>query len=105
MGVAILSGVLASLDPHSSSAQAKWDSHTPGTQTPAEMSKDDPSLPSRFLACVSREESAAKLRVVFATTGSLVPAVEVLVAENVRAVQESDIVLLWYRNPVCCYPG
>ncbi|KZT09469.1 pyrroline-5-carboxylate reductase [Laetiporus sulphureus 93-53] len=99
MGVAVISGVLASLEakevagpfPH-----AKWESHTPGTMTPHEL--EDEALPSRFIACVTREESAKKLRATFASSGSLGHTVKVLVSDNVHGVQQSDVVLL------CCKP-
>ena len=102
MGVAILSGVLASLESTGSAHDAmKWESHTPGTLTPTVQSPLDESLPSRYLACVSREESAKRLKNVFFSLGGLGPSVEVLVGENVRAVQEADVVILWYaRIPV-----
>ncbi|KAH9997644.1 pyrroline-5-carboxylate reductase [Russula vinacea] len=101
MGIAITSGVLASLHPQSplhglNSGQPKWESHTPGTSTPT-RADDDPRLPSRFIACVQREESARRLREKFHTTlGG--DAVQVTVGENARAVQQSDVVLL------CCKP-
>lgn len=104
MGIAVLSGVLASLESTTTAHQngqngvaAKWESHTPGTLTPTVQSaSDDESLPSRYLACVSREESAKRLRSLFISLGSLGPSVEVLVGENVRAVLQADVVILWY---------
>lgn len=109
MGVAITSGVLASLhslhglNPATGQQQPKWESHTPGTSTPAAVAEncdDDDSddlrlIPSRFIACVQREESASRLREKF---GALLggDAVEVTVGENVSAVRQSDVVLLWY---------
>jgi pyrroline-5-carboxylate reductase len=105
MGVAITAGVLASLDRQSplhglGSGQPKWESHTFGTSTPTDLADDDPTLPSRFIACVKREESAGHLRKRFQTVlGG--EAVEVTVGENVSAVQQSDVVLLWYaRQPL-----
>ena len=56
----------------------------------------DETLPSRYLACVSRQESAKKLQGIFYDLGGLGPSVEVLVGENVRAAQEADVILLWY---------
>ncbi|GJE86931.1 pyrroline-5-carboxylate reductase [Phanerochaete sordida] len=99
MGVAVLSGVIASLDSASDPTYPgpKWESHTPGTVTPALAVADD-ALPSRFLACVSREESAKRLRGLFFSLGGQGPSVEVCVANNVQAVQQSDVVLL------CCKP-
>lgn len=99
MGVAVLSGVIASLDsvrepPYSAN---KWESHTPGTVTPA-LHHSDVTLPSKFVACVSREESAKRLRSLFFSLGGLGPSVEVCVASNVQAVQQAQVVLL------CCKP-
>jgi pyrroline-5-carboxylate reductase len=100
MGVAITAGVLASLDSRSplhglSSGQPKWESHTPGTSTPTNIANNEPTLPSRFIACVKREEKARHLREKFrAVVGG--EAVEVTVGENASAVQQSDVVLLWY---------
>jgi hypothetical protein len=100
MGIAVTSGVLASLHSQSplhglNSGQPKWESHTPGTSTPIVADDDDPTLPSRFIACVQREESARRLRETFrAVIGG--DAIEVTVGENVSAVQQSDVVLLWY---------
>jgi pyrroline-5-carboxylate reductase len=102
MGIAIASGVLASLHSQSplhglKSGQPKWESHTPGTSTPAVADGDDPTLPSRFIACVQREESARRLRENFrAVLGG--GAIKVTVGENVSAVQQSDVVLLWYAQ-------
>ena len=100
MGIAITSGVLASLNSQSplhglKSGQPKWESHTPGTSTPIVADGDDPTVPSRFIACVQREESARRLRDKFrAVLGG--GAIEVTVGENVSAVQQSNVVLLWY---------
>ncbi len=102
MGIAITSGVLASLHSQSplhglNSGQPKWESHTPGTSTPTVAAGDDPTPPSRFIACVQREESARRLRETFrAVLGG--GAVEITVGENVSAVQQSDVVLLWYAR-------
>ncbi|KAF9566301.1 pyrroline-5-carboxylate reductase [Agrocybe pediades] len=99
MGIAVLSGVIDSLDPvstlsKSSNQPLKWESHTPGTLTPVV----DASVPSRFIACVSREESAKKLRKVFSDLGPLGSTVEVLASKNLEAVQSADVVIL------CCKP-
>jgi len=90
MGVAILSGVLASFESRQTRVQEKWDSHTPGTSTPVTASDD--ALPSRFIACVSRPESARKLQKVFPHS------VQVVSGQNLKAVRESDLILL------CCKP-
>ncbi|RDX56707.1 pyrroline-5-carboxylate reductase [Lentinus brumalis] len=99
MGVAVLSGVLASLDAKNSSAfvpQPKWESHTSGTVTPQTL--EDESLPSRFIACVSREETARKLGTAFFAAGTLGRSVEIVQGRNVDAVRQSNVVLL------CCKP-
>ncbi|KAI0797934.1 pyrroline-5-carboxylate reductase [Abortiporus biennis] len=100
MGVAVLSGVLTSLDARANQqlfAPAKWESHTPGTVTPS-GAPTDASIPERFIACVGREESAKRLKGVFLSQGSLGSSVEILVGRNVKAVQEADVILL------CCKP-
>lgn len=95
MGVAILSGVLSSLDSNSSSSIPKWESHTSGTVTPVAFVEEDPAFPSRFLACVSREVSARQLKPAFTEVNPLGAAVEVCVANNVQAVKQSNVILLW----------
>ena len=98
MGVAVLSGVIDSLycatQPLKNGFQ-KWDAHTPGTLTPTGLPDDDATVPSRFLACVSREESAKKLRRVFDALGELGQTVEILTGRNVDGVKNADVVLLW----------
>lgn len=48
-------------------------------------------LPSRFIACVSRTESARRLKKTFAAHAEIV---EVVASSNVKAAQEADVVLL-----------
>jgi pyrroline-5-carboxylate reductase len=95
MGIAILSGTLSSLDSSSSSPIPKWESHTSGTVTPVAFVEEDPALPSRFIACVSREVSAKQLKPAFTEVSRLGASVEICVAKNVHAVKQSDVVLLW----------
>ena len=98
MGIAILSGVADSLDSGSRLQKefqaAKWESHTPGTLTP--IGTPDASLPTRFIACVSRDESAKKLRANFDGLGSLGSSIEVVAGQNVKSAKQADVVLLWY---------
>jgi pyrroline-5-carboxylate reductase len=98
MGIAIISGVIASLEQLERPKELyKWESHTPGTLSPTGL--PDASIPTRFIACVSRRNSAIKLSHVF---GGF-EAVSVLVSKNLEAVQQSEVVLLWYvssRVPV-----
>lgn len=96
MGIAILSGVIASMESSTNPQfpKSKWESHTPGTSTPV-GSESDQSLPRRFIACVSRPETAEKLK---GTFGSLQYPVEVVAGQNRAAVEEADVVIL------CCKP-
>ena len=111
MGIAILSGVVASLEArnsivstspnggHSLPAQLsklhKWESHTSGTSTPLAVSDPEASLPSRFIACVSREESVKRLKHTFHGHGGLSEAVEIVAGKNISSIREADVVLLW----------
>jgi hypothetical protein len=98
MGIAVLSGVVESLDPSSRlqrDVQAtKWESHTPGTLTP--VGAPDASSPARFIACVSREESVRKLEAIFGGLGPLGASIEVVAGQNVKSAEQADVVLLWY---------
>jgi len=96
MGIAILSGVIASMESSAGPKplRTKWESHTPGTSTPID-SEFDPSLARRFIACVNRPETADKLRETF--SGLRYP-VEVVTGQNLAAVREADVVIL------CCKP-
>jgi len=111
MGIAVLAGVIDSLEAASvrlsnqlqnqvpngkaPEAKVKWESHTPGTVTPI---SGDPSVPTKFIATVKREESARKLKSVFEELGDLGKTVEVVAGSNLEAVKQADVVLL------CCKP-
>lgn len=108
MGIAVLAGVIDSLEAASvrlsnqlqnqvpngkaPEAKVKWESHTPGTVTPI---SGDPSVPTKFIATVKREESARKLKSVFEELGDLGKTVEVVAGSNLEAVKQADVVLLW----------
>jgi pyrroline-5-carboxylate reductase len=95
MGIAILSGVIASLESSiDRRSLPKWESHTPGTLTPTTESIDM-STPSRFIACVSRQESVKTLNKTFS---ALPRAVEVVASRNLEAVEQSTVILLWYAS-------
>jgi pyrroline-5-carboxylate reductase len=99
MGVAIISGVIASLQSRDNAQFIpKWESHTPGTSTPTADSPD-PSLPSSFTAIVTRPESAKKLQHTFSLLGRLGSSVQVVVGENIAAATQADVVILWYALP------
>lgn len=100
MGIAVLSGVIDSLEAASSraisegltGAKLKWESHTPGTLTPT---SEDPAIPTRFIACVKRQESARKLGKTFGDLGRLGGTVEIVTASrNAEAVKSADVVVL-----------
>lgn len=84
MGISILSGILTSLQGSSNSNVSS------GTSTPL-SNEDLPSLlPSRFIACVRRPESAEKVK---SALGHF-PAVKIVQNENVPSVQQSQVVIL-----------
>lgn len=98
MGIAVLSGVVQSLNSslrfQRDFQAATWESHTPGSLTPVGI--PDTSLPARFIACVSRDESVAKLQASFRELGSLGAGIEVVAGQNVNSAKQADVVLLWY---------
>ena len=89
MGIAILSGILSSLHDLSLSKTLLTIPQS-GTSTPYE--EEIPTrLPSTFIACVRRPESAKKIKsALSAYTSSLT----ILQSENVKACQRADIILL-----------
>jgi len=92
MGIAILSGVIASLD----SAQTQSDEALPGRAIPDSLSELDSSFPSRFLVTCTRDPTARKLRNLFQDLGHLGQSVEIIKNSNVEAVKRADVILLWY---------
>ena len=102
MGVAILSGVLAGLDAlrHGQTPAAVSESHTPGTLTPT-IPQTDASQPSKFIACVTREETMKRLNQLFCSLGTSGPGVDVRTNQNVAAVSEAQVILLWYSPSLC----
>ncbi|EAU88098.1 pyrroline-5-carboxylate reductase [Coprinopsis cinerea okayama7 len=105
MGIAVLSGVIASLDSAKGVSQAngvkpqKWEIHTPGTVTPT-AETPDPTIPKKFIACVNRESSAKKLAETFSALGPRGQSVEVVAKQNLESVQRSDVVLLGCKPQV-----
>jgi len=89
MGIAILGGILSSLDEINSTHSRGPSYPTSGSTTPM----DDLAgcvLPSRFIACVKRPESAKKVRQALCNN----PALEVVRGENVASVDRAEIILL-----------
>ena len=104
MGVAILSGVLTSLETRLSSSLSSPNGHAStehasGISTPTNshfLDAPDEALPSRFIATVGREETGRKLRKMFAGMRKLGATVEVIAGEgNVGAATEADVILVW----------
>lgn len=89
MGIAIMSGIMAHLEETSRGIQFKNQNNQSGTSTPA--LEYPQRLPSRFNACVTREASAKKLKQTMAAHST---PLSIYVNENVKAVQEADVVLL-----------
>ena len=83
MGVAIVSGVLSSTG----------EPESPNADTPSSSLQLEPGSRvtfSRFIACVSREESARRLRKAWANESRC----DVRAGGNVEACREADVVLL-----------
>ncbi|KAF8061585.1 pyrroline-5-carboxylate reductase [Lyophyllum atratum] len=97
MGIAVLSGVVESLDNTPKLGAevevAKWESHTPGTLTP--NGPPDETSPSRYIACVNRQESATKLRKIFGALGPLGSSIEVVAGRTLSRLNRPTVVLLW----------
>ena len=85
MGIAILSGILSSIyEP----GATKPPFPASGTSTPADAPL---RLPSRFIACVRRPESAKKIKKALVDH---LDVVQIVQNENVRACAEADVILL-----------
>lgn len=91
MGIAILGGILDSISSIEASKTLKPSAS--GTSTPAE--EPPQRLPTKFNACVKRHESAKKVRADLSKYNGNLTIYE---NENVKPVQEADVVLL------CCKP-
>ena len=88
MGIAILSGILNSLSSIDSSPSPS------GTSTPGVLNDSDdipPRIPSRFIACVTRDASAKRVKTALSYHLS---SVTILQNRNLKGVQEADIILL-----------
>lgn len=92
MGVAILSGILSSLTSLRSASPSG--TSTPNALLPTRFPDVDntpPKLPSRFIACVKRPESAERVRNAFADYEGQV---KVLTKGNVEGAKLGDVVIL-----------
>lgn len=102
MGIAILSGVLSSLE-------SRLATYPDGRSTPREpasgistptasifLDAPEETLPSKFVATVGREETARKLRKTFAGLNTLGASVDVRAGAgaNVSAARDADVILI-----------
>ncbi|ESZ94903.1 pyrroline-5-carboxylate reductase [Sclerotinia borealis F-4128] len=102
MGIAILSGILSSLHtpPNPMSTSTSIPPSTPGTSNPTYPTSTPSRLPSKFIACVRRPESAQKVQQALSpyltttTSSSTSTTLSILLNKNVSTVQESHIILL-----------
>ncbi|OAV97602.1 pyrroline-5-carboxylate reductase, variant [Puccinia triticina 1-1 BBBD Race 1] len=93
MGVAILSGVIESLKKPQDVQPSSSGPQTPSAEPDADVDvPPEDSIPNRFITCVSRPESARKLKKRWLELGR--EDIEVRVSENVRGVAESDVIIL-----------
>ncbi|TAQ87513.1 hypothetical protein B7494_g4148 [Chlorociboria aeruginascens] len=95
MGIAILSGILSSLQEINTPLKTpttpflQISTSVSGSSTPAEELPT--RLPSKFIACVRRPESARKVKQALSPYGAPLKIVQ---NDNVAACQEADVVLL-----------
>jgi pyrroline-5-carboxylate reductase len=89
MGIAIMSGIMTHLEDSSQGVLFHNPNSSSGTATPAEEYPQ--RLPSRFIACVRRDVSAKKIEKIMAAHRT---PLSIYVNNNVKAVQEADVVLL-----------
>lgn len=89
MGIAITSGIMAHLEDASRNLHFNNPNPSSGTSTPA--LENPHRLPSNFIACVRREQSAKKIKQAMAHYRT---PLSVYVNDNVKAVQEADVILL-----------
>src|SRR5258706_4449850 len=95
MGIAITSGVIASLGSAQTPSPSDEAPAPPGCAISDVPSNLDSSIPSRFLVTCTRDSTAHKLRNLFQDLGHLGQSVEIIQNGNVEAVKRADVVLLW----------
>ncbi|KAL8803819.1 MAG: hypothetical protein Q9182_002951 [Xanthomendoza sp. 2 TL-2023] len=91
LGIAILSGILTSLSSLNSSEPTPSPS---GTNTPTAQREADnlpPRVPSRFIACVTRDASAKRIKTALS---SHLSSLRILKNENLKGVQQADVIIL-----------
>ncbi|KPI39423.1 Pyrroline-5-carboxylate [Cyphellophora attinorum] len=94
LGIAILSGILSSISHHPSTAPSPAYPDS-GTATPTGDGPSTPSrTPTRFIGCVRRPESAKRVRNAVSGFSAAAGNVTVLQNENVKGVEQADVVIL-----------
>ncbi|KAL9603501.1 MAG: hypothetical protein Q9219_001188 [cf. Caloplaca sp. 3 TL-2023] len=88
LGIAILSGILNSLSSPNSSNPSSGVS-TPATQPGENVSPS--RVPSRFVACVTRDASAKRVKT---SLSSHLSSVTILQKENLKGIKQADVILL-----------
>jgi len=90
MGIAITSGIMSTLEELAAGISHQY--FTNGPSAPPTPSEDrPPRLPSRFIACVRRQESAKRIKQALANYST---PFKVAIDDNVNAVREGDVILL-----------
>lgn len=101
MGIAIISGMVASLEERPTNGVGKPSrGGASGTSTPLPsymLYAANDSLPSKFIACVRRPDSAKKLKKLFANDfAEQGENIDVRHGDNVAAAKECDVMLVWF---------
>jgi len=92
MGIAVMTGIMAHLDERSKGVSFVPPVRLVDNSTPTTPTEELPQLiPSRFIACVRRKDSAKKIK---EALGAYRMAPTVYMNENLKAVQEADVILL-----------
>lgn len=93
MGIAITSGILSHLEDRSKGISFLPPTKLVDNTTPSTPTEELPlTLPSKFIACVRRNGSAKRIQEAFGRYGKMAP--KVYVNENVKAVEEAQVILL-----------
>lgn len=91
LGIAILSGVLNSLSSVNASSSSSSASGTANASAEQEDNSLPPQVPSRFIACVTRDASAKRVQTALSHHMS---SLTILRNQNLKGVQEADVILL-----------
>src|SRR6201996_5475780 len=93
MGIAIMSGIMAHLEDRYKGVSFLPPIRLVDNSTPSTPIEELPqNVPTRFIACVRRNQSAKRIQ---ETLGRYQrPVTSVYINENVKAVEEADVILL-----------